>query len=39
MQQRDLESREPRVTVTGSQIAAAGKIAHNIKSGIEFGAA
>ncbi|KIM42037.1 hypothetical protein M413DRAFT_27564 [Hebeloma cylindrosporum] len=37
MHQRDLESREPRIT--GSQIAAAGRIAHNVKSGVEFGAA
>jgi len=37
MQQRDLESREPRIT--SGQIAAAGKIAHTAKSGIEFGAA
>ena len=36
MQQRDLESREPRIT--GGQIAAAGRIAHNIKTGVDFGA-
>jgi hypothetical protein len=36
MQQRDLESREPRIT--SSQIATAGKIAHNVKTGVEFGA-
>ena len=36
MQQRDLESREPRIT--SSQITAAGQIAHKIKSGVEFGA-
>ena len=36
MQQRDLEIREPRIT--SGQIAAAGQIAHKVKSGIEFGA-
>ncbi|KIM43952.1 hypothetical protein M413DRAFT_25458 [Hebeloma cylindrosporum] len=39
MHQRDLERREPRITVTSGQIAAAGRIAHNVKSGVEFGSA
>jgi len=36
MQQHDLEIHEPRIT--SGQIAAVGRIAHNVKSGVEFGA-